>query len=94
MNLETTGIIRERVEMMEARMKEDILKELVMYDGKVLLHSEEVVGEGTEQQPNVKSDNGGGATGATTKSSSVVETKPKPPPSGLSYSIVVRKNVT
>lgn len=40
-NLEATGIIRERVEAMEERMKLDIINELRYYDGRVLLHDEE-----------------------------------------------------
>jgi hypothetical protein len=40
-NLETTGIARERVEAMEERMKLDVLAELRMYNGRILLHDEE-----------------------------------------------------
>jgi hypothetical protein len=43
-NLETTGIVRERVEMMENRMKADILNELSHYNGQLLLHNEEAAG--------------------------------------------------
>lgn len=40
-NIETTGIVRERVEMMESRMKQDALNELRQYGGRILLHEEE-----------------------------------------------------
>ncbi|OZJ03826.1 hypothetical protein BZG36_03823 [Bifiguratus adelaidae] len=45
-NLETTGIARERVESMENRMKGDVLNELRKYQGRILLHDEEVVEKG------------------------------------------------
>lgn len=45
-NLETTGIARERVEGMERRMQQDALEELEEYDGRLLLHDEEVVDKG------------------------------------------------
>ncbi|KAG0177898.1 hypothetical protein DFQ29_004184 [Apophysomyces sp. BC1021] len=45
-NLETTGIARERVEGMEQRMQLDVLEELKEYDGRLLLHDEEVVDKG------------------------------------------------
>ncbi|KAI3645959.1 hypothetical protein MP228_008887 [Amoeboaphelidium protococcarum] len=41
-NLETTGIVRERVEGMELRMKNDALREIQEYDGRLMLHEEEV----------------------------------------------------
>ncbi|KNE61257.1 hypothetical protein AMAG_18757 [Allomyces macrogynus ATCC 38327] len=41
-NLETTGIARERVERMEKRMKADILAEIEVYGGRLLLHDEVV----------------------------------------------------
>jgi hypothetical protein len=41
-NLETTGIARERVEVMEERMKLDVLAELRMYNNRILLHDEEM----------------------------------------------------
>ncbi|KAJ3372938.1 hypothetical protein GGF31_001475 [Allomyces arbusculus] len=41
-NLETTGIARERVERMEARMKADVLAEIEEYGGRLLLHDEVV----------------------------------------------------
>ena len=47
-NLETTGIERERVELMENRMKADILNELHHYNGQLLLHEEESTGKGGE----------------------------------------------
>ena len=40
-NLETTGIERERVELMENRMKKDAIEELQRYGGRLLLHEEE-----------------------------------------------------
>ena len=40
-NLEATGIARERVELMEERMKQDVLAELIRYNGRFLLHDEE-----------------------------------------------------
>ncbi len=40
-NLEMTGIVSERVELMEERLKGDILTELGLYSGKLLLHEEE-----------------------------------------------------
>ncbi|KAJ3086244.1 hypothetical protein HK102_013370 [Quaeritorhiza haematococci] len=43
-NLEATGIVRERVEMMENQLKLDVINELRIYNGRVLLHEEEVVG--------------------------------------------------
>lgn len=45
-NLETTGIARERVEGMERRMQQDALEELQEYEGRLLLHDEEVVDKG------------------------------------------------
>jgi hypothetical protein len=47
-NLETTGIVRERVESMEARMKEDVLQEMRKYGGRFLLHEEETNANGFE----------------------------------------------
>jgi hypothetical protein len=43
-NLEATGIARERVEQMELQMKKDILAELFNYNGRLLLHEEQVDG--------------------------------------------------
>jgi hypothetical protein len=43
-NLEATGIARERVELMEAQMKLDILSEIKTFGGRVLLHEEHVEG--------------------------------------------------
>ncbi|KAJ1570068.1 hypothetical protein HK096_003163 [Nowakowskiella sp. JEL0078] len=43
-NIEATGIARERVEEMETRMKMDIVAELQLYNGRILLHEEEVNG--------------------------------------------------
>ena len=43
-NLEATGITRERVEMMERNMKQDIITELQLYGNRLLLHEEEFVG--------------------------------------------------
>jgi hypothetical protein len=40
-NLEATGIVRERVESMESRMKTDAIEELRRYGGRLLLHGEE-----------------------------------------------------
>lgn len=40
-NLEATGIVRERVESMENRMKLDAIEELKRYGGRLLLHGEE-----------------------------------------------------
>ncbi|ORY52376.1 hypothetical protein BCR33DRAFT_711697 [Rhizoclosmatium globosum] len=45
-NLETTGIARERVEAMEQQMKLDCIAELKKYDGRLLLHSEELTSSG------------------------------------------------
>ncbi|KAI9175819.1 hypothetical protein H9P43_006183 [Blastocladiella emersonii ATCC 22665] len=45
-NLVTTGIARERVELMEDRMKADVLAELDRYGGRVLLHEEEAAKPG------------------------------------------------
>ncbi|KAI8393383.1 inositol hexakisphosphate-domain-containing protein [Radiomyces spectabilis] len=45
-NLETTGIAKERVESMEHRMKLDALEELEEYEGRLLLHDEEVTDKG------------------------------------------------
>jgi hypothetical protein len=45
-NLETTGIAKERVEGMENRMKSDVLEELKVYDGRLLLHDEETTDKG------------------------------------------------
>ena len=36
-----TGIITERVELIERRLKEDVLRELDKNDGKILLHEED-----------------------------------------------------
>ena len=43
-NIETTGIVRERVELMENNMKLDVLKELKKFGNRILLHEEEVIG--------------------------------------------------
>lgn len=40
-NLEMTGIVSERVEQMEARLKADILAELDRFEGRLLLHEED-----------------------------------------------------
>jgi len=40
-NIEATGITRERVEMMENRMKQDVLTEIAKNNGLVLLHDED-----------------------------------------------------
>jgi hypothetical protein len=40
-NLEMTGIISERVEQMEERLKIEVLKEVVQFGGKLLLHEED-----------------------------------------------------
>lgn len=40
-NLEMTGIISERVEQMEARLKMDIIRELHKFNGKLLIHEED-----------------------------------------------------
>ncbi|KAJ3357018.1 hypothetical protein HDU83_009188 [Entophlyctis luteolus] len=45
-NIETTGIIRERVEQMEQQMKEDVIAELTRCNGRLLLHNEEQIGTG------------------------------------------------
>ncbi|RUS27280.1 hypothetical protein BC938DRAFT_483485 [Jimgerdemannia flammicorona] len=45
-NLETTGIARHRVENMERKLKEDILAEIRQYEGRVLLHDEELLDKG------------------------------------------------
>lgn len=45
-NLETTGIARERVEGMENRMKLDVMDELKIYNGRLLLHDEETTEKG------------------------------------------------
>ncbi|KAI8371352.1 inositol hexakisphosphate-domain-containing protein [Radiomyces spectabilis] len=45
-NLETTGIARERVEDMEERMRRDALEEIKCYDGRMLLHDEELTNDG------------------------------------------------
>ncbi|KAI8579918.1 hypothetical protein K450DRAFT_187884 [Umbelopsis ramanniana AG] len=45
-NLETTGIAKERVEGMENRMKSDVLEELKVYNGRLLLHDEETTEKG------------------------------------------------
>jgi len=45
-NLETTGIAKERVEGMENRMKSDVLEELKVYNGRLLLHDEETTDKG------------------------------------------------
>lgn len=50
-NLETTGIARERVEQMELNMKEDALLELARYNGRILLHDEEITKKGFEIVP-------------------------------------------
>jgi hypothetical protein len=36
-----SGITESRLELLEKRLKEDILKEILMYDGKILLHEEQ-----------------------------------------------------
>jgi len=41
LNIETTGINRERVELMEARMKADLIGEITRNNGNVLLHDED-----------------------------------------------------
>ena len=41
-NLEQTGIISERVELMEERLRSDCLGEATRYDGKLLVHGEEL----------------------------------------------------
>ncbi|KAI9320761.1 inositol hexakisphosphate-domain-containing protein [Dichotomocladium elegans] len=45
-NLETTGIARDRVEGMERRMQQDVLEELEDYNGRLLLHDEELADKG------------------------------------------------
>ncbi|KAL1914564.1 uncharacterized protein VTP21DRAFT_8189 [Calcarisporiella thermophila] len=45
-NLIFTGIAQERVELMEVRMKEDVLNEIKKYGGRVLLHDEELLPQG------------------------------------------------
>ncbi|KAI9144841.1 inositol hexakisphosphate-domain-containing protein [Paraphysoderma sedebokerense] len=45
-NLEATGINSERVELMEERMKNDVLMELKKYNGRCLLHEEEILPNG------------------------------------------------
>lgn len=40
-NLEMTGIISERVELMEDRMKQDALREVEQFEGRLLLHEED-----------------------------------------------------
>lgn len=40
-NLEMTGIVTERVESMEGRLKSDLLRELRKFDGRILLHEED-----------------------------------------------------
>lgn len=50
-NLETTGIEKERVEMMEVNMKRDVLSELKRYGGRVLLHEEEEFDSGFQIVP-------------------------------------------
>lgn len=45
-NLETTGIERERVESMERRMKDDVLRELSQFHGRLLLHEELITPQG------------------------------------------------
>lgn len=42
-NLEMTGIISERVEMMEDRLKIDVLREAEQFGGKLLLHEEDAL---------------------------------------------------
>lgn len=43
-NLEATGIARDRVELMEAQMKRDLVAEIKLFNGRVLLHEEQVQG--------------------------------------------------
>ncbi|KAI9192964.1 inositol hexakisphosphate-domain-containing protein [Polychytrium aggregatum] len=50
-NLEATGIARERVERMEMRMKFDIISELRKYQGRLLLHEEEMLKDGLSIVP-------------------------------------------
>ena len=50
-NLEMTGIISERVESMEVRLKSDILGELGRFNEKILLHEEELTKQGYELVP-------------------------------------------
>ncbi|KAI8829287.1 inositol hexakisphosphate-domain-containing protein [Chytriomyces cf. hyalinus JEL632] len=50
-NLETTGIVRERVEQMEQQMKADCIAELNQYGGRLLLHSEELTSTGFQILP-------------------------------------------
>ncbi|KXS15115.1 hypothetical protein M427DRAFT_112131 [Gonapodya prolifera JEL478] len=50
-NIESTGIARERVELMEVRMKSDLIQETKKYGGRVLLHDEEVKPTGFEIVP-------------------------------------------
>lgn len=45
-NLVITGITAERVETMEKRLKEDVLREAERYGGKILLHIEEATPDG------------------------------------------------
>lgn len=50
-NIEMTGIVSERVESMEDRLKGDVLAELQQFDQKVLLHEEELTQSGFELVP-------------------------------------------
>lgn len=50
-NIEMTGIVSERVESMEDRLKRDVLAELSQFDKKVLLHEEEMTQSGFELVP-------------------------------------------
>ncbi|KAJ3117238.1 hypothetical protein HDU96_007497 [Phlyctochytrium bullatum] len=45
-NLEATGIARERVESMEAQMKQDCINELTKFKGRLLLHEEQLTNSG------------------------------------------------
>ena len=38
--MEATGIARERVELMEAQLKEDVIQDMKKYGGRILLHEE------------------------------------------------------
>lgn len=42
-NIEMTGIISERVELMEEKLKEEALREVQLYGGRILLHEEDEV---------------------------------------------------
>ncbi|UZJ54516.1 hypothetical protein CBS101457_003836 [Exobasidium rhododendri] len=45
-NVEATGITTEAVERMEEALKQDVIREIEKYDGRILLHDEEVNEEG------------------------------------------------